>query len=136
MLLRSSSPEALRAHLLSLREGLRRKTVLLEAKHRRRRFPLEKARQEFQRNLAHLQALLEEGRFPAPLLERAILREELRLRHLEEELRRIEEAHRHRVAVLWAGARARAARRMAKSGLTLDLDALFPEVKDEPSGEP
>lgn len=136
MLLRSrpANPEALRAGLLALREGVRKKVLGLEAKHRKRRFPLEKARQEFQRNLQQLLALKEQGRFPAALLDQAILREELRIAHVDQELSRMDKAFRDQVAALWAKARHEAAKRVARSGMEVDLDAIFPEVRDELPG--
>lgn len=81
-LARATTPEALRGRLLALRERVRRKALALEAKYQKRRFPLDKARQEFQRNLDHLRSLQAEGRFPAPLLEQALLREMLRIEHV------------------------------------------------------
>lgn len=123
---RRTPPEVVSARLLALREAVRKKVASLETKYRQRRFPLEKARQEFRRNLDYLLTLRGEGRYPLPLLEQAILREELRLRHLEEEMRRMEEAFQNRVSGLWIGARIKAARIAARNGIQLDLDQMFP----------
>lgn len=125
-----TSPEVLSARLLTLREAVQKKVTSLEAKHRQRRFPLEKAHQEFRRNLSYLLTLKEEGRHPLPLLEQAILREELRLRHLEEELRRMEEAFQNQVSRLWIGARIKAAKIAARNRLQIDLDQIFPGVEN------
>ena len=120
-------PEALKAQLLALREAVRRKALVLEARFARRRAPLERARQEFLRNLEHLRQQEAAGRYPHSLLQPALLREELRLQHLEKELARLEETHKRQLALLWTKARAQAARALAKAGTALDLDELFPE---------
>jgi len=107
----------------------------LEAKWRKKRLILEKAREEFMRNLQHLKALQEEGRYPASQLAPAILREELRLQHLENELRKLDEAFRSAKEKVYRAARLKVAKMAARSGLVLDLDLLFPEVKDEPRSD-
>lgn len=126
----TSNPEALRAQLVALRETVRRRALAIEARFAKRREPLERARQEFLRNLEHLRQQGAEGRYPSSLLKPALMREELRLKHLEMELARLEETLKRQLALLWTKARARAARTLAKAGKALDLDELFPEVKE------
>lgn len=135
VLLRRQRPETLEATARVLREGARRKVGALEAKWRKKRLILEKAREEFMRNLQHLKALQEEGRYPASQLAPAILREELRLQHLENELRKLDEAFRSAKEKVYRAARLKVAKMAARSGLVLDLDLLFPEVKDEPRSD-
>lgn len=134
-LARAVTPEALRGRLLALRERVRRKALALEAKYQKRRFPLDKARQEFQRNLDHLRSLQAEGRFPAPLLEQALLREMLRIEHVEQELARMDTEFRQKVAALWASARHKAAVWAARGNVAIDLEDLFPEVEHGSSAQ-
>ncbi len=133
MLRTAKSQEELLALALSLREAAQGRILRLEALWRKRRDPLEKAREEFRRNLEHLKALEAEGHQPKALLAPAILREELRLKHLEEKLRRLDEDFRNRKGRLWNQARLKAARMAAKAGIPLDLEGLFPRVEDEPA---
>lgn len=123
-------PDALRASFIALREAVRQKALALEARYERKRRPLERARQEFLQLLEHLRQQGAEGRYPASLLKPALMREELRLKHLEAELSRLEDNFRKQVALLWTRARAKAARTMARAGINLDLDELFPEGKE------
>ncbi|RDI95502.1 hypothetical protein DV704_06365 [Meiothermus sp. QL-1] len=136
MLAKSASPDALKARLLALAEATRQRVIRMQAKHRKACQPLERSREEFLRNLDYLKALEAEGRYPKPLLDRALLREELRLKHLEEELRQREEAFQKRLALEWSKARRKAATLMAKHGVSLDLDSLFPEVEHGPASNP
>jgi hypothetical protein len=94
VLLRRQQPESLDATARALREGARRKVGALESRWRKKRVVLERAREEFVRNLQYLKALQEEGRYPVSQLAPAILREELRLQHLESELKKLDEAFR------------------------------------------
>lgn len=126
---KSPDPEALKARLIALRETVRRRALGLEARFAKRREPLERARQEFLKHLEHLRQREAEGRYPSTLLKPALLREELRLKHLENELVRLEEALNRQLALLWSKARGQAARALAKAGVNLDLDELFPEGK-------
>jgi len=87
------------------------------------------------RNLQYLKALQEEGRYPVNQLAPAILREELRLQHLESELKKLDEAFRLAKEKVYRSARLKVAKMAARSGLALDLDRLFPEVKDESPGD-
>lgn len=119
--------EALKARLLAMREATRRRALALEARYRRRRHPMEQALQEFARSLEYLRKQGEEGRYPASLLRPALMREELRLKHLEAELARLEEGFKKEQALLWAKVRTRAARVLARAGVNLDLDEFFPE---------
>jgi len=131
---KARSPEALTARVQLLKERARRRVEVLEARWKRKRLPLEKALAEFRRNLEHLRALEAEGRYPKAHLAQALLREELRIRNLEEELRRLDETFRMAAREVYRKARLQAARLSSRNGFSLDLDALFPEVKDEPAG--
>lgn len=131
---KARNQEVLEARVLFLREKARRRVAALEARWRRKRLSLERALAEFRHNLEYLRSIQAEGRYPKPHLERALLREELRIRHLEEEIRRLDEALRMAAQKVYRQARLQAARMASRSGFPLDLDALFPEVKDEPAG--
>lgn len=135
VLLRRQQPESLDATARALREGARRKVGALESRWRKKRVVLERAREEFVRNLQYLKALQEEGRYPVNQLAPAILREELRLQHLESELKKLDEAFRLAKEKVYRSARLKVAKMAARSGLALDLDRLFPEVKDESPGD-
>lgn len=124
------NPDALRAQLIALREAARRRALALQARYERKKQPLERARQEFLLSLEHLRQQGAEGRYPSPLIKPALMREELRLKHLEAELARLDDSLKKQLALLWAKARTRAARTLARAGVHLDLDELFPEGKE------
>ncbi len=134
LFVRARNPEALAARARLLREQARRRVGVLEARWKKRRLVLEKALAEFQRNLEHLRALEAEGRYPRAQLAQALLREELRVRNLEEEIRKLDETFRMAALEVYRKARLKVASLSSRSGLSLDLDTLFPEVKDEPVG--
>ncbi|MGQ9735430.1 MAG: hypothetical protein ACUVUP_02410 [Thermaceae bacterium] len=112
--------------LLRMKVGLDHRLRRLEARLLPRRQRLERALEEFRKNLAYLEGLSQEGRFSPAHLEPALLREKLRIQQVEKELKEMEERFAATRNRLLAQARTKAAR----LGATQDmLDRYFPEVK-------
>ncbi|SDE85964.1 hypothetical protein SAMN04488243_11353 [Thermus arciformis] len=133
MLWRRVNPEEARARLALLREGVGKKVRALEAQLAKKKAPLEKALQEYRGALEHLRRLEGEGRYPEAVLRPALAREELRIRYVEGEIARLEEAHRQAVAQLVSQVRLKAARLAALAQMEEALDRFFPlpEIKEE-----
>jgi hypothetical protein len=128
---RSMNPQELKGRVVVLQQWVKRRTLILEARWKRRRAPMKRALAEFSRVLDHLKHLEVEGRYPRSLLAPALFREELRINHLQEEMRKLDETFHNRLTHPRAKARQKAANWAARSGVELDLDAFFPEVEGE-----
>lgn len=125
--------EEARSRFLLLKEKVGRQVVDLEARLAQRKAPLEQALQEYRKVLEHLGRLGAEGRYPEAALRPALAREELRIRYVEQEIARLEAAHRRKVARILAKARLRAARLAVLAEAEGELDRLFPlDKKEEP----
>ncbi|MDM7324670.1 MAG: hypothetical protein P3W93_006770 [Thermus sp.] len=125
--------EALRLQYLLLREAAQKKAHQIEARFQRRLQPLSRARDEFQRNLDHLKEQLATGRYPKHLLAPALLREELRLKQLDDEIQRLKEEMKMSIRNHWLQVRLKAAKMAKKRGVNLDLSEFFPEVLEDES---
>ncbi|MGC8968254.1 MAG: hypothetical protein ACP5JV_08070 [Thermus sp.] len=127
------SPEEARVRLVLLKEGVRRKVGALEARLAKKKAPLEKALAEYRKVLEHLRRLEKEGRYPEAVLRSALAREELRIRYAEQEITRLEEAHRQAASRIITQARLKAARLAALAKMEEALDHLFPLPEKEES---
>lgn len=108
-----------------------RQVAGLEARLAKRKAPLEKALEEYRGVMEHLRRLEAEGRYPEAVLRPALAREELRIRYAEQELARLEAAHRQAVAQITAKARLQAARLAALAQMEEALDRFFPLPQKE-----
>ncbi|GAA5335344.1 MULTISPECIES: hypothetical protein [Thermus] len=115
---------------------MKRQLVALEERFTRRKAPLLKALEEYQKVLAHLENLRAEGRYPEGALRAALAREELRIAYVKGELARLEEAHRLQVAKRLTRARVKAARLAALAQAEEALDDLFPLPQKEEGHAP
>lgn len=96
----------------------------LEARLLKRRQALERALCEFRKALEHLEALVQESRYPKPYLDPALERERLRIRYAEEELRALSNRLASTRARLLSEARRKGARLGAKEE---QIGHFFPE---------
>lgn len=116
--------------LILLKTQVEARLQRLEARLLSRRQALEQALGEFRKNLAHLEVLCDEGRYPRGVLTPAIERERLRIAQLEAELKALAERLAARRAGLYTEARRKGARLGARESRLNELWCL--EVKDEP----
>lgn len=123
------SPEAVKARLLVLRELARRRLQAIRDRTQRRKAPLLLALEEFRRNRAWLEGRRAEGQLPEAILRPALEREELRIAHLEAQLRRLEERAQAQGRAYLQRLRLKAARLGARAGVEVDLEALFGELE-------
>ncbi len=116
--------------LIILKTQVEARLHRLEARLLSRRQALEQALGEFRKNLAHLEGLRDEERYPRGVLAPAIEREQLRIAQLEAELKALAERLAARRARLYTEARRKGARLGARESRLNELWRL--EVKDEP----